>query len=55
MPYKIRKLPNQNKFKVYSKSGAHSKKGLSKAVAQKQLTALNLAELRKKGKIPPRK
>lgn len=56
MPYKIRKLPNQKKYKVYGEDGTpHSKKGLSKAVAQKQLTALNLAHLRKIGKIPPRK
>jgi len=32
-----------------------SKKPLSKKMAKKQMIAINLSELRKKGKIPPRK
>lgn len=46
MPYRIRKLPNQNKYKVYSESGKPlSKKGLSLKKAQAQRTASNLTEL----------
>jgi hypothetical protein len=56
MPYRIRKLPNRPQYKVYGEDGTpHSKKGLSLTRAKKQLTALNLAHLRKIGKIPKRK
>lgn len=45
MPYRIRKLPNVNKFKVYSTAGRPlSKAGLTKKAAQKQLVAVSLAE-----------
>ena len=56
MPYHIRKLPNKSLYKVYGEDGTpHSKKGLSLSMAKKQLTALNLAHLRKVGRIPKRK
>jgi hypothetical protein len=56
MPYKIRKLPLKKLYKVYGEDGTpHSKKGLPLTRAKKQLTALNLAHLRKIGKIPKRK
>lgn len=56
MPYKIRKQPNQKLYKVYGKSGNPlSKKGLSLSKAKKQRTAAILSELRKEGRIPPRK
>ena len=56
MPYHIRKLPNKPLYKVYGSDGTpHSKNGLSKSKAEKQLTALNLAHLRKVGRIPKRK
>ena len=56
MPYKIRKMPNKDLFKVYSESGTPlSKKGLSKTQAEKQKTAATLSDLRQEGKIPPRK
>ena len=56
MPYKIRKLPKQSLYKVYGERGnALSKKGLSLVKAKKQLTAVNLSELRQQGRIPPRK
>jgi len=49
MPYYIRKLPNKDLYKVYSKDGKpHSNKGLSKTVAKRQLTALNIAYSKKK-------
>lgn len=45
MPYKIRKLPLQNKFKVYTATGRPlSKAGLSKKQAQKQLVAVSISE-----------
>jgi hypothetical protein len=56
MPYKIRKLPKQQLYKVYGERGNPlSKKGLPLARAKKQLTAVNLSELRQQGRIPPRK
>jgi hypothetical protein len=52
MPYHIRKMPSKALYKVYGQDGTpHSKKGLSMAMAKKQLTALNLAHLRKIGKL----
>ena len=55
MPYRIRKLPNKNLFKVYSESGTPlSKKGLSKTMAQAQKVAATLSDLRQEGKIPAR-
>lgn len=56
MPYRIRKLPNKDLFKVYSESGTPlSKKGLSKTQAERQKTAATLSDLRQDGKIPARK
>ena len=56
MPYKIRKLPNQDLFKVYSENGTPlSKKGLSKTAAERQKTAATLSYLRKEKLIPDRK
>jgi hypothetical protein len=56
MPYKIRRLPNVNLFKVYSENGTPlSKKGLSKAAAERQKTAATLSYLRKEKLIPNRK
>lgn len=53
MPYRLRKLPNKDLYKVYSKDGTPlSKKGLSKTQAEKQKIAVTLSELRKEGKIP---
>jgi hypothetical protein len=47
MPYKIRKLPNVNLFKVYGPSGALSKKGLTKTMAEKQKIAVQISEAKK--------
>lgn len=56
MPFKIRKLPNQELWKVYSENGTPlSKKGLSKTEAERQKTAATLSYLRKEKQIPPRK
>jgi hypothetical protein len=56
MPYKIKKLPLKPLYKVYSESGTPlSKKGLTKKMAERQLIAANLSNLRQEGKIPPRK
>ena len=56
MPYKLRKMPNKDLYKVYSQDGTPlSKKGLSKTQAEKQKTAATLSDLRQEGKIPPRK
>jgi hypothetical protein len=56
MPYKLRKMPNKDLYKVYSESGTPlSKKGLSKTQAEKQKTAATLSDLRQEGKIPARK
>lgn len=56
MPYKLRKMPMQPLYKVYSESGTPlSKKGLSKKKAEKQLIAANLSNLRQEGRIPMRK
>lgn len=52
MPYHIRKQPKKQLYKVYSESGTPlSKKGLPLARAKKQLTAVNIAYARKRGKI----
>jgi hypothetical protein len=46
MPYRIRKLPNQKLYKVYSESGKPlSKKGLSLKKAKAQKIASTLTEL----------
>ena len=56
MPFRIRKLPNKDLFKVYSESGTPlSKKGLSKTAAEKQKVAATLSYLRQERKIPARK
>jgi hypothetical protein len=55
MPYRLRKMPNKNLFKVYSQDGTPlSKKGLSKTQAEKQKIAVTLSDLRQEGKIPAR-
>lgn len=55
MPYRVRKMPNKELWKVYSEDGTPlSKKGLPKNVAEKQKTAATLSYLRKEGKIPAR-
>lgn len=49
MPYKIRKLPKKNLYKVYDNKGvALSKKGMTKENAQKQIVAVYLSKERKK-------
>lgn len=56
MPYIIRKV--NSGFKVCKESDpgeCYSKKGLTQKRAKKQRTAIILSELRKQGKIPPRK
>jgi hypothetical protein len=56
MPYKLRKMPNKDLYKVYSQDGTPlSKKGLSKTQAERQKTAATLSDLRQEGRIPPRK
>ena len=56
MPYRIRKLPNKDLYKVYSENGTPlSKKGLSKTQAERQKTAATLSYLRKEKQIPARK
>lgn len=47
MPYRIRKLPNVNLYKVYGPSGALSKKGLTKKMAEKQKIAVQISEAKK--------
>ena len=45
MPYRIRKQPNKNLYKVYSQSGKPlSKKGLTMKQAVKQRIAVSIAE-----------
>lgn len=52
MPYRIRKLPNQKKYKVYGQDGTpHSKRGMSLIMAERQRTALNIAHAKKRGLI----
>jgi hypothetical protein len=54
MPYYIQKVPRKNLYWVVDDTGKHySKEGLKKEMAKKQLTALNLAHLRKTGRLPP--
>lgn len=49
MPYKLRKLPGKDLYKVYSEDGKpHSKEGLTLEMAKKQMTALNIAYSREK-------
>ena len=59
---KIRKQPSVDLYKVYTVVQGRkpemrplSKKGISKAAAERQLTAVHLSELRKMGRIPKRK
>lgn len=47
MPFLIRKLKNQNLYKVYSHGKAHSSYGMTKPVAEKQLLALRISEYKK--------
>jgi UDP-N-acetylmuramoylalanine-D-glutamate ligase len=50
MPYKIRKAPNRELYWVVAGDGKHmSHEPLTRAMAEKQLTALNIAHARKKG------
>lgn len=45
MPYHIRKMPNQDKYKVYTDKGKPlSKKGLTYKQAEKQKIAVSLSE-----------
>jgi hypothetical protein len=45
MPYRIRKQPNANLYKVYTPAGkALSKKGLPKTRARKQQIAVSISE-----------
>ncbi len=51
MPYKLRKVPRKDLYWVVGEDGTHhSKEGLRKDVAQKQLVALNIAHAKKMGK-----
>lgn len=53
MPYKIRKLPKQDAFKVYnSKTGVVHAKKTTLENAKKQVTLLNMTE---HGMLMPRK
>jgi len=55
MPYRIRKLPKKDLYKVYGEDGTpHSKEGLTLEMAKKQMTALNIAHARKEGHTIPR-
>jgi hypothetical protein len=47
MPFKLKKLPNVNLYKVYGPSGALSKKGLTKTMAEKQKIAVQISEAKK--------
>jgi hypothetical protein len=45
MPYKIRKLPNQEEYKVFNKkTGLVHSKGSTLANAKKQITLLNMID-----------
>jgi hypothetical protein len=45
MPYKLRKLPNQNIYKVYNKTtGVVHSQGSNMANAKKQITLLNMID-----------
>jgi hypothetical protein len=56
MPYLIRKISQGYKVCKESKpSECYSNKPLTKKRAMKQKTAIILSELRKQGRIPPRK
>lgn len=49
MPYHIRKLPNRDKYKVYTQDGTPlSKVGLSHEQAVKQKIAVSIGEFGKK-------
>lgn len=53
MPYRIRKLPGKDLYKVYGKDGKpHSKEGLTREMAEKQLTALNIAYSKENVSMP---
>lgn len=48
MPYRIRKLPNRNLYKVYTPEGRSlSKKGISYKTAMKQIIAIYLSQKRR--------
>lgn len=50
MPYKIRKAPNRELYWVVAQDGRHmSHEPLTRKMAEKQLTALNIAHARKMG------
>ena len=49
---RIRKVPGKNLYKVYTPNGALSEKGMPKAMAEKQKTAVILSELRQAGRLP---
>jgi len=50
MPYRIRKAPNRELYWVVAEDGKHmSHEPISRAMADKQLTALNIAHVRKMG------
>jgi len=58
---KIRKQPNVDLYKVYTivqgrkpEMRPLSKKGMSKKMAERQLTAVHLSELRQVGRLPVR-
>lgn len=45
MPYKIRKLPDKNEYKVFNKkTGVVHSKGSTLANAKKQITLLNMVD-----------
>jgi len=48
MPFLIRKLKNQNLYKVYSNGKSHSSYGMTRPVAEKQLLALRITEYNRK-------
>lgn len=51
----IRKQPKSTLYKVYDEGRPLSKKGIPKARAERQKTAVILSELRKMGRLPPLK
>ena len=55
MPYQIRKFSQGFKVCKLNSSVCFSNKPLTKKKATKQRTAIILSELRKQGRIPPRK
>ena len=52
MPYKLRKAPKRDLYWVVGEDGKkHSIEPISKDMAQKQMTALNIAHAKKMGSI----